>query len=90
MVAHAAPNDLGVPRFGITVSGRVGKAVVRNKVRRRLREAIRARLQRITPGVDVVLSARPAAARASWAELNAAVEQVLRRAGATLATSASV
>jgi ribonuclease P protein component len=90
MVAYAAPNDLGVTRFGITVSGRVGNAVVRNKVRRRLREALRTRLYRLTPGIDLVLTARPAAARATWPELNAALDQVLRRAGATLATGASV
>ena len=90
MVAYAAPNDLGVTRFGITVSGRVGNAVVRNKVRRRLREAVRARLDRLTRGIDIVLTARPAAARATWPELTAALDQVLKRAGATLATGASV
>jgi ribonuclease P protein component len=79
LIMYAAPNDLGTTRVGITVSGRVGKAVVRNRVRRRLREAIRARSRRLPQGVDVVIAARPASAAASWADLNAALDSVLER-----------
>ncbi len=90
LVAYVAQNDLGIPRFGIVVSGRVGKAVVRNKVRRRLREAVRARLAHVLPNVDVVLIARPQAAAATWADLNIALDQLLKRAGATKPAEASV
>ncbi|HEY3062332.1 MAG TPA: ribonuclease P protein component [Chloroflexota bacterium] len=83
LVVYAAPNDLPYARVGITVSGRVGKAVVRNKVRRRLREALRARLARITAGLDVLVIARPASASATWQELNQALDALLERAGAT-------
>jgi len=90
LVVYAAPNDLGCVRVGVTVSGRVGKAVVRNKVRRRLREALRARLARIAPGVDVLVIARPTSATATWAELNEALDTLLTRAGAlTAATRAA-
>jgi ribonuclease P protein component len=78
-----APNDLDRSRVGITVSSRVGKAVVRNWVRRRLREALRARLDLLGPGNDVLLIARPASARASWAELCSALDAVLIRSSAT-------
>ena len=76
---YAAPNDLETTRVGITVSGRVGKAVVRNRVRRRLREAVRARTPELPRGLDVVIAARPASATATWLELNAALDSVLQR-----------
>ena len=90
LVLHVAPNELDRARVGITVSGRVGKAVVRNRVRRRLREALRARFGTLTPGFDVLVVARPPSAQASWQELNAALETVLQRAGATVPAGASV
>jgi ribonuclease P protein component len=83
LVLYVVPNDLGRIRVGITVSSRVGNAVVRNRVRRRLREALRARLDRLAPGHDLLLVARPGSARAAWGELSAALESVLIRAAAT-------
>ena len=85
LVLYVAPNDLDQARVGITVSGRVGKAVVRNKVRRRLRELLRARINRLIPGLDVLVVARPDSATASWLELNEALDRLLARAGATRA-----
>jgi ribonuclease P protein component len=90
LVLHVAPNELGHARVGITVSGRVGKAVVRNRIRRRLREALRARLDSLAAGYDVLVVARPPSAQASWPELDAALETVLQRAGATVAAGARV
>jgi ribonuclease P protein component len=90
LVLRVAPNDLDHARFGITVSSRVGKAVVRNRIRRRLREALRARLGSLQIGYDVLIVARPASARASWNELCAALDVMLQRAGATVAAGASV
>jgi ribonuclease P protein component len=90
LVLHVAPNDLGRARVGITVSGRVGKAVVRNRIRRRLREALRARFGSLVAGYDVLIVARPASATASWLELGAALDTVLQRAGATAAVGTSV
>jgi ribonuclease P protein component len=52
-------------RFGMVTSRRVGNAVMRNRLRRRLREMVRITQPRIVPGVWVVLVVRPAAARAS-------------------------
>jgi ribonuclease P protein component len=83
LVLYAVPNDLDYSRVGITVSGRVGNAVVRNRVKRRIREALRASWERITPGLDLVVIARVAAAEASWEELTQALRTVLQRAGAT-------
>jgi ribonuclease P protein component len=80
LVMYVAPSDLGTTRVGITVSGRVGNAVVRNRVRRRLREAIRARFEQLPPSADIVVAARPASARATWADLNSALEILVERA----------
>ncbi len=83
LVLYVAPNDLEHIRVGITVSGRVGKAVVRNRVRRRLREALRARLPRLKPGLDLLLIARASSAQATWLELSQAVDTLLSRGNAT-------
>jgi ribonuclease P protein component len=84
LVVYVAPNDLERTRVGITVSGRVGKAVVRNRVRRRVREALRSRVALLPQGKDVLVVARSASARASWPELCQALDQVLGRAAATM------
>ena len=63
--------DEGAFRAGFVTSKRVGGAVVRNRVRRRLREIVRRHQHELCTGVWLVLVARPAAARASSAELEA-------------------
>jgi ribonuclease P protein component len=68
-------------RIGITVSKRVGGAVVRNRIKRRVREVLRHRYACLEPGWDLVVVVRPEAANATFAEIAAALESVLRRAG---------
>lgn len=70
----------GQSRFGLTVSRKVGGAVVRNQVKRWLREALRHHPDRLD-GVDVVLIARPSAARAGAARLADDVSKALTRMG---------
>ncbi len=79
MIVRALPNNLSYSRYGVTVSKRVGKAVRRNKIKRRLREIIR-RLP-LRPGWDVVLIARPPAGEASFAGVSEAVAGLLSRLG---------
>ena len=81
LVLYARPNALDQTRVGLVVSKRVGGAVVRNRVRRRLREAARLRLAAVRPGWDVLFIARSPLATAEFAQIGAAVEQLLRRAG---------
>ena len=78
VVLKALPNGLGWNRYGFVASKRVGKAVVRNRVKRLLREVVRAIPTKV--GWDMVLIARSKAAISSYHELEAAVAALLRRA----------
>ncbi|MBI3909776.1 MAG: ribonuclease P protein component [Armatimonadetes bacterium] len=82
VILYTLPQPPPTKRFGFAVGKSVGQAVARNRVRRRLREIIRALETRIRPGVEMVFTARPAAKDASFRELSAAVEDLLRRARA--------
>ncbi len=75
-------NGLDAPRFGHTVSRKVGNAVVRNQVKRWLREALRRTVGTLVlPPVDVVVIARPVAAGAGFAVLLGEVSEVVARLG---------
>lgn len=66
-------------RFGFAVGGEIGKAVVRNKVKRRLREA--ARSLPLEEGYDIVIQARRGAEERSYHELRDTLAALLQRAG---------
>jgi ribonuclease P protein component len=81
LVLCALPNGRPYSRFGISVSRWVGKAVVRNRTKRRLREAIRALWRDVVPGWDMVFVVRPPLKGQLFGQVSAAVSEVLRRAG---------
>ncbi len=81
LVLHAVRGSDDTTRCGFSVSRRVGGAVVRNRVRRRLREIVRRRLSDLPAGWLLVVSARPQTATAPFAELTRATEDLLGRAG---------
>ncbi len=80
LVLYVAPNDLGIARIGISTSKRLGNAVVRNRVKRLVREAARVFLPVMVSGRDLVFVARGAAAEASYHQVRQAVENLLGRA----------
>lgn len=74
---HVVRNGLDVNRAGFVVSNKVGKATVRNSVKRKLREAAAAFINSTNlTGVDVVVRALPTAADAGWDEITALFERV--------------
>lgn len=81
LVLHARPNGTRRVRLGLVVSRRFGGAVARNRVRRRLREAVRAEGARIRAGADVVVVPSRAAASAIYADLRGAVGTAVDRVG---------
>jgi ribonuclease P protein component len=78
--------DGGEPRLGIAVPKQLGGAVVRNRIKRQLKETWRAMLERVPPGKDYVLIARPGLPEAVEARgfewLGERVEEVLQKASA--------
>jgi len=70
LLALALPNTVGFTRLGLTVSTKVGNAVIRARIRRRLRELFRKRRHELPAGVDLVLIARGSAATADFQRLS--------------------
>ena len=66
-------------RIGFTVSTKLGKAVTRNRVRRRLREIYRLHEEQFLPGMEIVVVARVRAADASYRQLERAFLAVCRK-----------
>ncbi|MCL5959637.1 MAG: ribonuclease P protein component [Chloroflexi bacterium] len=81
VVLYALPNETGLTRIGVTASKRIGRAVIRNRVRRLIKEAFRLRLGLVQPGWDVLFIARQPIATANFQAVSSAVDQLLRRAG---------
>ena len=81
LVFYARPNRLGVNRVGITAGKKLGHAVVRNRVRRRLREVYRLNEDKFTPGWDIVVVARSRCIDADFRKLTNAYLSLAEKAG---------
>lgn len=77
LVVRFRRNGLGRDRFAISTGRRVGAAVVRNRVRRRIREVLRTRDHPAGPGWDILVVARPASATATYGDLREALLKLL-------------
>ena len=78
LLVLSSPNSSGVTRLGLTISSKVGNAVVRNRIRRHLREWFRLHPDELAPGQDIVVIARTSSARASQKQLHEAFERASR------------
>ena len=74
---NASQND--GPRIGFTAPRALGGAVVRNRIKRRVREAVRLRLDRLNPQWEIVFNPRRAAMDSPFSELTREVEKLFLR-----------
>ena len=81
LVLYARRNRTESNRVGITVSKKLGKAHIRNRVRRRFREVYRLNEDKFLPGWDIVIVARHRAISADFEKLTAAYLQLADKAG---------
>ena len=81
LVLYARKNRSGINRVGITVSKKLGKAVIRNRVRRRIREAYRLNEEAFLPGWDIVIVARSRAVGVSFQKLTQSLLSLSEQAG---------
>jgi ribonuclease P protein component len=80
---NADPQEILPTRLGITVTRKVGNAVVRNRIKRLVREVFRQHRARLPPGLDMVWVAKKQAAGATFAEVLDDFEALLRRSELT-------
>ena len=81
VVVYCLKNRKGMSRLGVTVSTKLGHAVVRNRVRRRLREIFRLNQGGLAQGYDMILVARTRAVGAEYRELERAFLNVCGKLG---------
>ncbi len=81
LVIYARRNRTGTNRIGITVSKKLGHAVVRNRVRRRIREVYRLNEEKFQPGWDIVVVARTRAVSCKFDALTNAFLSLAKKAG---------
>ena len=81
LVVRYRRNNLERTRYGISTGRRLGSAVARNRVRRRLKSVLRVLAPDVAAGWDVLIVARPAASTARQTEIAAALADLIRRAG---------
>ena len=81
LVLYARRNHTATNRVGITVGKKLGHAVVRNRVRRRIREIYRLHEDRFLPGWDIVVVARSRCIDADFGKLCSAYLSLAEKAG---------
>jgi len=68
-MVFAHPSDVDITRLGLTVTKRTGNSVVRNRIKRKLRDAFRRRRMELPGGLDLVINARRSVLDSSAEEL---------------------
>jgi ribonuclease P protein component len=73
------PVRVGGPRIGFTLPRAIGGSVVRNRIKRRVREAVRQRLDQLSPEWEIVFNPRRAAMDSPFGSLTSEIEKLFRR-----------
>ncbi|MBQ7896047.1 MAG: ribonuclease P protein component [Oscillospiraceae bacterium] len=81
LVVYCRRNRTGENRLGYTVSTKLGHAVVRNRVRRRLREIYRLNAPRLKEGYDIIIVARGRCVGAKYSSMDAAFMKACENLG---------
>ncbi len=81
LVLYWRPNRLGYSRLGITASTKLGHAVVRNKIRRRIREIYRHHEAELREGIDLVVVARAQAPQVDYWKLDRDFQKLSKKLG---------
>lgn len=81
LILYLSKNNYGGTRIGFSVSKKVGKAVIRNKVRRKLKEISRLNREKIKKGFDVIIIARPVVADCTYREMEKSFIWLLKKSG---------
>ena len=81
LVLYARKNRTGGNRVGVTVSKKLGKAHIRNRIRRRLREVYRLNEEKFLPGWDIVVVGRAKALDAPFHKLEKSYLSLAKKAG---------
>ena len=81
LVLYARRNKTGMNRVGITASKKLGKAHIRNRIRRRVREVYRLNEDKFQPGWDIVVVVRSKAIEADFSQLTEAYLTLAKKAG---------
>jgi len=72
-------NDFNFSRLGVSVSKKVGKSVVRNKIKRRIKEIIRTNYDNIKKGYDIVFSVKPLSAQLDFKTMEKELKGLMKR-----------
>ena len=81
LAVYCRKNRLGHSRLGLTVGVKIGKAVVRNRTRRRIKEAYRVNEARFLPGYDLVIVARVRAGHSRYREIERSLLRLMDKLG---------
>ncbi|KRQ85944.1 Ribonuclease P protein component [Caloramator mitchellensis] len=81
LVAYVSKNKKNINRVGVSVSKKIGKSVVRNRVKRLIREAFRVNRQKFKVGHDIIFVARAKSANSSFSDVQKSIFNLLKRAG---------
>ena len=78
LIIYVRKNNLNYTRIGYSISKKVGNSVVRNKIRRRMKEIYRLKLNKIKEGYDIIIIPKRNAVNISYLELESAMLHIFK------------